>query len=97
MASGDDGLILPERLLQGAQNSRAPRHTRNANLFDGHGFSEVTRLIDIAPAADCDIVGEQLQRDNFDEWGKQLKSRRDIDHVLNEARDGGVSLRGKPR
>ncbi len=34
-------------------------------LLDGDGFGEVAGLIDVAAAADSDVMGEQLQRGNF--------------------------------
>ena len=30
------------------------------NLFDGYGFREISRLIDIATTSYCDVIGQQL-------------------------------------
>ena len=37
-------------------------------LFHRHAFGEVPRLVDTALACYCDIVGEQLQRYDGDQW-----------------------------
>src|SRR5579859_664958 len=36
-------------------------------LFDGDGFGEVARLIDVAAAADGDVIGKKLEGDDFEE------------------------------
>ena len=38
-------------------------------LFDGDGFGQVAGLVYVAAAADGDVVGEQLQGDDFDQGG----------------------------
>jgi hypothetical protein len=35
--------------------------------LDGDGFGQVAGLIDVATAAHGDVVGEQLQGDNFEQ------------------------------
>jgi hypothetical protein len=36
------------------------------SLFDGNAFGEVAGLIDVAAAADGDVIGQQLQRNHFE-------------------------------
>jgi hypothetical protein len=41
-------------------------------LFNGDGLGEVSWLVYVAAAADGDVVGQQLEGDDFNERGKQL-------------------------
>ena len=54
-------------------------------LLDRYGFCEVARLVYIASAADCDVIGQQLQRDNFNERHQQFWGGGNCDDVLDEA------------
>src|SRR5438445_3012937 len=60
---------------------------RTLPLFDSDGFGEVARLIDVAAAADGDVVGEKLERDDFEERDEKLRRGRKLDDVIG----GGTS------
>ena len=52
---------------------------RSGCLFDRDALGEIPRLIDVAAAADGDVVGEQLQRHDHDDRRQQLGRRRHLD------------------
>ena len=56
-----------------------------SRLFDGDGLGEVARLIHVAAAADGDVVGEQLQRNDFENGRDQFRRRGDFDDVIGSA------------
>ncbi len=45
-------------------------------LFDGDGFSEVTRLVHIAATADRNVISEKLKRDNLEKRHEQFRCGR---------------------
>src|ERR1041384_903297 len=51
-------------------------------LFYRHRLREVPRLIDVAPAADGDVVREQLQRDHHDDRRQQIGRLRQLEHRI---------------
>ncbi len=55
------------RVLNHSRGDRAGRHSR-MRLFHRNGFRQVARLIHVAPAPHCNMVGEQLQRHHFQNW-----------------------------
>jgi len=58
------------------------RATRRQRLFDGDGFGEVTRLIDVAAAAHGDVVSEELKRNDFQHRHEEFGSGRKLDDVI---------------
>ena len=56
--------------------SAAAPLTRKLTLFDGDRFGEIARLIDVAAAADSDVIGEKLERDDFEQGRKNFRRRR---------------------
>ena len=62
-----------------------PQKRRHAaalqKLFDGDGLGEVARLIYIAAAADGDVVGEKLERNNFEKRREELRRGRKRNNV----------------
>ena len=46
-------------------------------LLHGDGFGQVARLVDVAAAADGDVVGQQLQRHNLNQRRQQLRRRQE--------------------
>ena len=59
------------------------------DLFDSHGFRQVPRLIDVASAPHRDVVGEHLQRNDFQQRREQIRRGGNFDHVVGgfRARD----------
>ena len=55
---------------------------RGPALFDGDRFRQIARLVDVAAAADCDVIGEKLQRDDFQQRGENFRSRGKLDDVI---------------
>ncbi len=52
-------------------------------LFHGNGFGEVAGLVDVAAAADGDVVGEELQGDDFEDGEEQFGGLGDVDGVFD--------------
>jgi len=63
-------------------------------LLHGDAFSEVAGLVDVAAAADGDVVGEELQGDDFEQGKEQLGGLRDVNDVFDQMGDGGVAFDG---
>ncbi len=42
-------------------------------LFNGDGLGQVARLIHVASAAHGDVIRQELQRDDFEDWRKKLR------------------------
>ena len=64
------------------------------SLLYGDGLGEIAWLVNIAAAADGDVIGQQLKGHDFNERGEQLESWRDMNDVLHQAADRGVALSG---
>ena len=58
------------------------------------GFGEVAGLVDVAAAADGDVVGEKLQGDDLQDGEEQLRGGGDVDGVFDELGDLAVALDG---
>src|SRR5947199_7641048 len=52
-----------------------------ASLY-GDGLCQIARLVYIAAPANRDVVGQELQRNNFEQRGEQLWSWRDLDNMV---------------
>src|ERR1700739_2802721 len=57
-------------------------HPSPKRLFHRDGLREVAGLIHVATAAHRDVVGQQLERHDFEEHGEQFRSRRQFDQVV---------------
>src|ERR1017187_6534396 len=53
-------------------------------LFDGHALGEIAGLIDVAAAAHGDVIGQELQRHDFQNRREQFMGRRDFDDVIGD-------------
>ena len=51
-------------------------------LLDGDGFGEIARLVDVATTPHGDVIGEHLQRDNFQDRRDQFGRRGNLDHMI---------------
>ena len=70
------------------------RATERLNrLFDGDGFREIARLIDVATAAHGDVVGEHLERNDFQNRRDQIGRGGNFDDVIGASREPGGRLR----
>ena len=47
-------------------------------LLDGDGFRQVARLIHVAAAAHGDVIGQQLQRHDFQDRRHEFRARREF-------------------
>lgn len=54
-------------------------------LLDGDALGEVARLVDVAASADGDVVGEELEGDDFEDGEEEFGGGGDFQHVLDEA------------
>src|ERR1019366_5577095 len=48
-------------------------------LFHSHRFREVARLVDVTSALHGDVICEELQRDDVDQWREHLGASRHRD------------------
>src|SRR5579875_3935820 len=51
-------------------------------LLHSHGFSQIARLIHIAAAAHGDVIGEKLERQNFQNRRENFRRRRNFNYVI---------------
>src|SRR5271156_3970578 len=58
------------------------KRTPPRGLLDGDGFCEVARLIHVAAPPHRYVIGQQLQRDYFQERHEQLGSGRKLDEMV---------------
>ncbi len=42
------------------------KHTQSS-LFDRHALRQISRLVDVAASSDGDVVGEELEGDDFED------------------------------
>ena len=68
-----------------------------AELLDGDGLGEVAGLVNVAAAADGDVVGQQLQRNDLDQRREQFERGRNVDDVLDQASRSSCRLRWRWR
>jgi len=62
-----------ESMCTSAVSEHLRRRTNRAQarvpvLLDRYGFGQVARLVYVATAADSYVVGQKLQRDDFEQW-----------------------------
>jgi hypothetical protein len=43
-------------------------HIMKSPLLDRHRLREISRLVDITPAANRDVISQQLQGNNLKDW-----------------------------
>ncbi len=63
-------------------------------LFDGYGFNQVARAVDIHSALHGDVIGQHLQRNDFENRRKQLRRFGNGDDMMHCIRDFGVTFGG---
>jgi hypothetical protein len=51
-------------------------------LLDSDGFREIAGLVDVATAAHRDVIGEKLERDDFEQGRENFRSWRQLDEVV---------------
>ena len=56
---------------------------RETDLLHGHALGQVSWLVDVAAAADGDVVGEELEGDYFQDREEELVGLGDRDDVLD--------------
>ena len=56
---------------------------RRGVLLHGHALGQVSWLVDVAAAADGDVVGEELEGDYFEDREEELVGLGDRDDVLD--------------
>jgi hypothetical protein len=50
--------------------------------FHGNGLGQVAGLVYVAAATDGDVIGQELQRNNFEEWNQEFGCGRQFDQVV---------------
>ena len=65
------------------------------SLLDGDGFRQIPRLVYVATAPHGDVVGEQLEWDDFENWGKFFRSGGDVEDVVGGFFDFFIAFRGQ--
>ena len=63
----------------------SPEGERDGVLFDGDGFREVARLVDVLAELDCDVVGEQLKHHRIEDRGGRFLDRGHPEDVRRDA------------
>ena len=75
---------LPEQIW--FYRTGTPRGVRHCDasdgLLDGDALGQVARLVHIAAATKCDVIREQLERDDRHKRSQQLGGRGNLDDVL---------------
>ena len=61
-------------------------------LLNGYALSQISGLVDVAAAADGDVVGEEMQGDDFEDGEEQFGGLGDVDGVFDQLRDLVVAL-----
>ena len=83
--------FVPEK-----QIPRSPAATScdKSGLLHRDRLRQVAWLIDIATAADRDVIRQQLQRNNLEDRRKQFRSLRYVDYMVGRFFDLFVALGG---
>src|SRR5580658_1456140 len=63
-------------------------------LFDSYALRQISWLVDVAAAADGDVVGEELEGDDFQDGEEELGGGGDLEDVLDELVDVLVAFGG---
>lgn len=61
-------------------------------LLDCYAFRQISGLVDVAAAADGDVVSEELEGDYFQQGQEKLGGGGDVDGVFNKLGDVLVAL-----
>ena len=78
-----------------ASGSPAPlQRGRLGGLFDGDGLREIARLVHIAAARNCSIVGKQLQRDDGEDRHDEFIRRRHMHDMIDVFLKLYIAFRG---
>src|SRR5438105_4519958 len=64
------------------------------NLLHRHALRQIARLVHVAPARHCRVIGEQLEGDDAEERLERLECVGDINDVIAVAAYGGVAFGG---
>src|ERR1700687_2862627 len=64
-------------------------------LLHRYRLRQISRLIDVAPAPDCDVISQQLQRDDLQDRRQFFRRRRNEEHVISFFGDLFVAFGGK--
>ena len=63
-------------------------------LLDGYALGQISRLIDIAAAADGDVICEQLQRNHLEQRQQKFARDRDGDQIIGHLGDFFIAFAG---
>src|SRR3970040_576903 len=85
-------LSIRVRLCAGGDEGARWERARFRSLHSD-ALGEIAGLIDIAPLADGDVVGEQLQRHHHEDRGEMRSRCRDGDAVIDQRAKFGVASR----
>ncbi len=62
------------------------------NLLHRNRFRQISRLVDVAAAADGDVIREQLQRDDREDRAEQIACFGNLDDVIRNLLTHGVAF-----
>src|SRR5580704_17183305 len=60
--------------------------------LDGYALGEIARLIDIASSSDCDVIGQQLKRYDFEDRCEKIRRGRYFDYVVRHFAHLGIAF-----
>jgi autotransporter-associated beta strand protein len=66
--------------------------TKNARLLHRNALGQVSRFVDVAAAGNGDIVSQELQRNDRDDWLQKLLDSGHLDHVVRQAADLAIAF-----
>src|SRR3954453_17785656 len=70
------------------------RSSTRAMLLDGYALREISRLVDVAAAADGNVIRKQLERDHLEKRQQQLTSDGNCDEVVGHFGNFFVTFAG---
>src|SRR5258708_10529900 len=73
---------MPDTRLRSRRRKSAASTFRCCDLLHRHAFRQIPRLIDVASAAQGDVVGEQLRRDDGEDRLERLDPPWAVDYVV---------------
>src|SRR4051812_3534607 len=57
---------------------------RDKALLNGNTLRQISRLVNIAAAENRCVIGQQLQRNDRDDWLEEFRYTRDADHIVGD-------------
>jgi hypothetical protein len=82
MAMLDKGTKTRNRCQQSRSSLERRACSRSQYLLHCYALGQIARLVDIATAANGDVIGKKLQRNNFKDGQQEIVRRWDFDVII---------------